>query len=288
MKLGFIGFGEVSYEMASGLKKEGLTDIVAYDPLQQDLKFSNLVNSRATNAGVRLLGTPTEVVKEAEIIFAAVPGSKALQAAIDVVSALYAGKLYVDVSTSSPQTKKNIAKAVESTGALFVDGAMMGGLSIYQHKVPTLVSGRGSDQYMALMAAYHMSLEKVSDNPGDAIAVKLVRSIYMKGIASLAVEMLEAAANLGVDSLVLKSISDMMDAASFEEMMDFLVCASAIHAERQVHEMVDVRDMLIEMGIEPIMTIATEQRLRWLASKDLKEKFSGKKPDSWQKVVDAW
>ena len=32
MILGFIGFGEVGFELARGLKQEGLTEIIAFDP----------------------------------------------------------------------------------------------------------------------------------------------------------------------------------------------------------------------------------------------------------------
>jgi len=211
-----------------------------------------------------------------------------LQAALAVQAALDGSKIYADVSTSSPQTKKKIAAAVEEKGAGFVDGALMDALSKYRHKVPTLVSGSGSDRFIRLMQPYNMALTKVSDTPGDAIAIKLVRSIYMKGLASLAVELLEAASKLGVEALVLKSIGESMNPFTFEDKMNSLVTASAIHAERQAHEMADVMAMLEEMGIEPTMTNATKRRLEWLASKKLKEKFQGRKPKRWEEVVKAW
>ena len=193
MKLGFIGFGEVSFEISRGLKTEGLQDIIAFDPLRNDPKFGSLVQDRAATAGVTLLKTPAEVVAVADVIIAAVPGSKALQAAESIVGELAKGKIYADVSTSSPTAKQKIASFIEPTGARFVDGALMGGLTLQQHKVPTLVSGSGASQFIQIMTPYHMALEKVSDKAGDAIAIKLIRSVYMKGVASLEVEMLEAA-----------------------------------------------------------------------------------------------
>lgn len=288
MKLGFIGFGEVAFEMSKGFGSEGLTGIVAFDPMSNDPKFGPLVHERSATAQVTLLGTPAEVIKAADVIIAAVPGSRAYQAAEMICSHLDSHKIYVDVSTSSPPTKQKIAALLSKTGAGFVDGALMGGLTLQQHKVPTLVSGSGADRFIELMTPFHMSLEKVSDKPGDAIAIKLVRSIYMKGIASLQVEMLEAASKLKVEDKVLASISNTLDSSPFVKMMNFLVTAGAIHAERQTHEMADCMVMLKDLGIEPIMTEATMLRLKWLSNKKLKDFFQGKVPAKWEDVVKAF
>jgi 3-hydroxyisobutyrate dehydrogenase-like beta-hydroxyacid dehydrogenase len=164
----------------------------------------------------------------------------------------------------------------------------MGGLSMQHHKVPTLLSGSGSDSFIRQLSPFGMSLTKVSDIAGDAIAIKLVRSIAMKGLAALAVETLAAATKLGVDTAVLRSIEDTLSAASFKETLDWLVTASAVHAERQIHEMNDVMLMMQEIGVEPTMTQGTTRRLEWLAAKNYKANFHGKKPREWQEVADCW
>ena len=288
MRLGFIGFGEVAYELSRGFKSEGIEGIVAYDPMKNDSRYGPLVKDRADAAAVTLLVAPGDVVRQADVIIAAVPGSHALQAAEAILADLNEAKLYADVSTSSPTTKRKIAALIAETGAGFVDGALMGGLTQLQHKVPTLVSGSGAENFISKMECCHMNLEKVSDKAGDAIAVKLVRSVYMKGVATLEVEMLEAAHKLQVEELVLDSIAHSVDAKPFKDMMNFLVTASAIHAERQTHEMADCMTMLRDLEIAPTMTEATMKRLQWLADKKMKEKFGGKVPARWQEVVAAW
>lgn len=285
LKLGFIGFGEVGHEMSSGFKKEGLTGIVAYDILQDDEKYGALVRGRAEETGVQLLSNWSEVVKYATVIIAAVQGSNAFSAALEAVKAMDSTKIYVDVSTSSPKTKKKINEIVQKTEGRFVDGAMMSMLITTQHKVPTLLSGNGSDSFMSIMAPYNMKLTKISDEPGDAIAIKLVRSIYMKGMSALAVEMLETASKLQVERRVLDSVSETLNAGPFEEVMNFLVTAGSVHAQRQAHEMEDVRSMMEELEIEPTMTKATAERLHWLASKNIKGKFQGKRPERWEQVI---
>jgi hypothetical protein len=160
----------------------------------------------------------------------------------------------------------------------------MGGLTQQRHKVPTLVSGSGADKFIGLMAPARMNLSKVSDKAGDAIAIKLVRSVYMKGIASLQTEMLEAAYKLQVQDLVIPSIAGSVE-KPFVDQMNFLVPAGAIHAERQSHEMADCMVMLQDIGIMPTMTEATMKKLKWLADKKLKDKFGGKPPAHVQEVI---
>ena len=288
MILGFIGFGEVGFELARGLKQEGLTEIIAFDPMSNDSRFGPLVLERAGEAGVALVNSPLEITAAADVIIAAVPGSKALPVALNIAASLRSWQIYADVSTSTAASKKKMAEAIESGGALFVDGALMGGLSMQHHKVPTLLSGRGSDAFIERLSPFGMNLSKVSDNAGDAIAIKLVRSIAMKGLAALAVETLAAATKLGVEDAVLHSIEDTLSAASFKETLDWLVTASAVHAERQVHEMHDVMLMMQEISVDPAMTKGTTHRLEWLASKNYKARFQGKKPREWQEIADCW
>lgn len=287
MKLGFIGYGEVSFEISRGLSSEGVQGIVAYDPMCGDSRFGPLVAERAALASVELLDSAAEVIAVADLVMAAVPGSKALTAAESCVGCLKAGQIYADVSTSSPTTKQAIAKMVEAAEALFVDGALMGSLPQQHHKVPTLVSGSGAESFIQLLQPYGMSLEKVSDKAGDAIAIKLVRSIYMKGIASLQIEMLEAATKLQVADKVLASIANTLDVNPFQKSLNWLVTAGAVHAERQSHEMKDCMTMLQDLSISPTMTQATAEHLRTLAGKRLKDRFGGKVPPRWEDVIAA-
>jgi len=285
MKLGFLGFGEVAFELSRGLGEEGLHGIIGYDPMQDDPKYGSLIRKRAEAARVTLLDAAGLLVNNADVIIAAVPGTFALQAAEGIVGELNDSKIYADISTSAPAIKKKIATLVAPTGAAFVDGALMGRLTAERHKVPILVSGSGSNRFIELLTPYGASLQKVSDMAGDAIAVKLVRSIYIKGIVSLQVEMLSAAMKLQVEDLALESISHTLNGAPFVTTMNVLLPAGAIHAERQFHEMEDCMVMLKELGIDPIMTEATTRHLRYLANKNLKDSFKGELPSAWEDIL---
>ena len=288
MRLGIIGFGEVGFEMAKGYKGEGLDGIIVYDVLQDHPVYGALVKERVEISGVTIVGSPEEVLQKSNVVIVAVPGSKALETARGLCGFLQKDTLYVDVSASSPAVKQGIWEEIKGREVTFVDAAMLGPLSVYQHKVPTLISGNGSDEFIRLMSSYGMDLEKISDTPGEATAIKLVRSIFIKGLPALMLEVLEAASVMKVDHLVLKSIAASMNASPFEQTINRLITGSSIHAERRVHEMESAIEMLESINVAPTMSTATRDRLKWLASKNLKEKFGGKAPKQWQEVVKAW
>jgi len=287
MKLGFIGFGEVGFEMSTGFKGAGVEEILAYDVMQNHEVYGPLVHERVEKSGVNLVTSPQEVFDKVNVVFVAVPGAKALETAKGLKPFLKSSTLYIDVSASAPAVKQSIWEEIKDTGVSFVDAAMLGSLPLYKNKVPTLISGSGSDLCLELMVPYGMDLEKVSETPGDATGIKFVRSIFMKGLPALLVEVLEAASTMKVDHLVLKSLAATMNACSFEQTLNRLVTGSAIHAERRAHEMKDVISMLEGIHVEPTMSKATSERLTWLASKKLKDKFGGKTPKEWKEVFEA-
>jgi hypothetical protein len=46
--------------------------------------------------------------------------------------------------------------------------------------------------------------------------------------------------------------------------------------------------LLKNLGVDPIMTEATVQRLKWSASLGLSEYFKGISPERYQEVIQAW
>ena len=141
------------------------------------------------------------------------------------------------------------------------------------------------NRLIALMTPYGMDITKVSENPGDASAIKLVRSIYMKGVAALYLELLEAAHEFNIEELVLDSISETMDSKSFKETMNRLVTGSSIHALRRSIELDGSIQMLEASNLNSVMSKAAKNKLERLATFNLKEKFKGQKPNHWLKKL---
>ncbi|WHY68953.1 DUF1932 domain-containing protein [Neobacillus sp. SuZ13] len=289
MKLGFIGFGEAAFEMAAGLKVHGLEKIAAYDPLWNHPVYGKLVRERAEQAQVKLENSLECLfnLEEINILIVAVPANKAYEVSETVKPYIKNELVYIDVSASSPNVKQNINDNIKEKGAYFVDAAMMGPLPVYKHKVPILASGKGTDAFIDFMSPYDMNITKVSENPGDASAVKLIRSIFMKGLPALLLEMLEAASEFNVEELVINSLSETMNAKTFEETMNRLVTGTSIHALRRSIELEGSIEMLESSNLSSVMSRAARDKLKLLAEINLKEKFQGKTPESWLDVITA-
>lgn len=288
MNLGFIGFGEAAFELACGLNEEGIQKMIAYDPLWDVQKYSELIASRSRIANVTLMESSEKVLKSVDVVIVAVPADKALVVSEKLMSYLKNESLYIDVSAANPDIKREISLNVNNRGGLFVDAAMMGPLPVYKHKVPILASGNGSDAFIKLASPYGMNIEKVGEVPGDATAAKLIRSIYMKGIVGLYIELLEAAQHFNVENLVINSLSETINGRTFEETMNRLVTGTALHATRRSIELGGTIDMLESAEIDSSMSRAAKAKIETLALLNLQEKYQGKKPDHWKDVIKAF
>lgn len=286
MKLGFIGYGEAAFELSYGLSQEGLKNMVAYDSLLNQDSFSQLVTERAKKANVSLKTSIKEVCLQSDIIIVAVPANKSLELSEKIAPFLSENKIYVDVSAAAPTIKEKINELVSTRNILFVDVAMMGPLPVYKHKVPMLVSGNGAENFINYMKPFHMKIKNVSPNPGDATTVKLIRSVYMKGLCALLFEMLEAARYFKVDSLVVESISETMDKTSFKQTLNRLVTGTYIHAERRAHELEGTVDMLKSNKIDSEMSESAKFKLQNISRYNSVSKQHSDPPTDWEEVID--
>ncbi|WP_053365772.1 NAD(P)-binding domain-containing protein [Bacillus sp. FJAT-27245] len=285
VSVGFIGFGEAASELAKGLSTEGITSITAYDVMMNHDVWGEKIKNKAAEIGIELAADAKEVLNRSEIVFVAVPANNALEVAQTVKNDLTPNTIYVDVTASTPKTKIEISTLITSVGCLFVDVAMLGSLPVYKHKVPIILSGSGANQFTDKMKKYGMDLVNVGKEPGTASAVKLIRSIFMKGVSALYIELLEAAYTYKVEDIVLKSVSKTMDAFNFEQTLNRLVTGNAIHAERRAIELNGSIEMLSEMELDSRMTCSARDKLEYFSKLNLKEKLNGDKPSNWKDVL---
>jgi 3-hydroxyisobutyrate dehydrogenase-like beta-hydroxyacid dehydrogenase len=287
MNIGFIGFGEAAYQISLGLAGEGLTGIRANDAMMDHEVMGKQVHNRAQKAGVTLVASAREVAQWADIVFAAVPSSFTLDVCNEIQDLLRPGQIYVDVSASTPATKQAIWAAIQNTGVLFVDAAMLGSLPKDKHQVPITASGNGAEQFKQLMTPYGMKITTAGEKAGAASAIKLVRSIFMKGIASLMIEMLQGADAYGVTDKVVDSLGASMDHIAFTSHLDRLVTGTALHCTRRAAELKGSIAMLAEAEISPEMTVATKHRLEALEPYEFAKRYVDQKPAGWQEIIEA-
>ena len=287
MNIGFIGYGEAAFNISLGLGQEGLSGIRATDAMMDHPVMGVQVRDRAGQAGVALVSSAAEVAQWADVLFAAVPSSFTLDVCREVKDCLRPGQLYIDVSASTPATKEAIWDLIGGTGVLFGDAAMLGSLPKDKHRVPITASGNGASKFREVMAPHGMEITLAGEKAGAASAIKLVRSIFMKGIASLMIEMLQAADAYGVSDEVVSSISKSMDGIPFTSHLDRLVTGSALHCTRRAAELKGSIAMLSEAELSPEMTTAAKHRLEALEPYEFAKKYVEKKPGGWQEIIQA-
>jgi 3-hydroxyisobutyrate dehydrogenase len=198
LSVGFIGFGEASFEMAKGLHSEGTIRLFAYDLKGQDPEIGIWIKKRAQEAGATYLESTEEVIRKTDVILSLVTPEACVAVAREAAPYLKPGQVYLDLTSSFPDDMKAIAVLVEPTGTKFTDGAMMGALPIYGHKVLIYVAGPYAQEAARILNQRGMNLQTVGKEPGQASAIKLILSISTKGLEALLVEMLLAAHPYGV------------------------------------------------------------------------------------------
>ena len=286
VRLGFIGFGEAACRFAQDLGAAGLPGIVAYSRSAAKAPPDDPGHARASAAGVELVPSLRALCERASLIVSLTPGSAAIPALRKVRRYLNAGHIYVDASTSSVKDMERAAEML-SGGARFVDAAVMDPVPIDGIKVLTVASGSHAEEFRALLAPYGMNIQVVGTKPGAASAMKLLRSILMKGLAALLLESLEGAQRYGIADALVADMARFIDGRPFEQLVKRWVCGTAIHAGRRIHETTESITLLRALGASTRMTRSTRGMLQEIADMGLRERFDAREPDTIAPVLDA-
>jgi 3-hydroxyisobutyrate dehydrogenase-like beta-hydroxyacid dehydrogenase len=287
MKLGFIGFGGAGYGLAKGLHQAGLTEILFYDRMQQTAPYAEVIRRHAAEIGALQAETVEGLLSRIDIVISCVTGTMAVSVAEEAAPFLGSAHLYADVNTAAPQVKEQVAGIVEKAGAAFVDAAMMGAVPTFLHRVPILASGTGAERFQKCMQPCGMNIRVIGEKAGQASAIKMFRSIFMKGLLSLFLEMLTATHRYGVDEIVLRSIAESLDGVPFPETARLQMTKGVVNAGRMAHEMEEVVATLEGMGLPAGMSRASMEKLRWCTGFGLRERFGGELPATLTEVLRA-
>lgn len=287
MTIGFIGFGEAGYHIAKGLRKVGAQNVFVYDVAVDDPARRPTIERRAADADVTLCDSLAKLAGRSEIIFSTVVSSVAIAAAKQAAPHLNERHFYVDLNSTSPAVKQEIAAIVAATGARFVEAAVMAGVPALGHEVPMLLCGEAVADLMQRLSCYGMCLEDFGAEIGRATATKMFRSIVVKGLEALFLECVLAASRYGVAERVLESVGTGYPGVDWNKLANYLIGRTAIHGERRAHEMEEVARTLEAMGIEPIMADAAARRILDATNAGLKARFGDKPPAGYDEVVQA-
>ena len=207
--------------------------------------------------------SPEEAVARADAVLSLNSADAAVVAARSAGSTLVAGQLYADLNSAGPQLKRELAELLEPTGALFADVALMATVPGRGLRTPALASGPGAELFAERIGGLGMPVEVVGPEPGQAAVRKLLRSVFMKGVATAAIEALTAATAADCEDWLRAEIAGALASAD-AALLERFETGSRKHAARRVHEMEDASALLRELGVEPRISDASAGWLKEL------------------------
>lgn len=283
--IGFIGFGEAANLIAEGLKKEGVVDIHAFDIHANHEHFGASIQERAKKLHIPLYNTLDALVENTDIIFCATSAKVAEAIANDVRPYLNDRKLYIDINATSPMTKEKIASYIEESGALFCDVAVMESVPLKKHRVPMLVSGSGAKRFQEFGQPFGMDLTYIGDKAGSSSAIKMFRSVFMKGLTMLLLETLQSSEKYGVTELIVNSLENTIQNMDLEDLANMLINRTVIHADRRVAEMDEVIQTLQSLQVNSLVSQSVKEKLSILVELNIREKLGHTVPKHYLDVL---
>ena len=247
-----IGLGEAGAEIAGDLVAAGCS-VRAFDP-----------RPMREVAGAELAASTADAVRGADLVLSLTTSDAARDAASTAAPALPPGAVYADLNTGSARSKREVAATIEDVGALFADVAVMAPVPGRGLRAPLLASGSGAARFAELLRPFGAQVDVLGPEPGMAAERKLIRSVFMKGLAAALLEGAAAARAAGCEDWFLADTRATLAAAD-ERLVDRLRQGSRAHAARRVHELDDAAELLGELGVRPHVTGAARAVLAELA-----------------------
>jgi 3-hydroxyisobutyrate dehydrogenase-like beta-hydroxyacid dehydrogenase len=210
---------------------------------------------------VRAAASAADAVRDADIVVSAVTAAASVEAAQSVKPHLAGTPIFLDINSVSPGRKQETAKLLGGA-ARYVDVAVLAPIHPARHRTPLLLAGPDAEAVAPTLHALDMRAAIAGAEIGAAAAIKMVRSVMIKGIEALTLECFLAAARAGVVDEVAASLKNNYPGLDWAKVIPYNLERMASHGERRAAEMEEVAATLRELGVEPLMTMATVKRQR--------------------------
>jgi 3-hydroxyisobutyrate dehydrogenase-like beta-hydroxyacid dehydrogenase len=264
LRVGFIGFGEVAYSLSKKLLQNNV------DVVSSTKGRSEKTKQLAIDSGVKIVNSYEKVAKLSDILISSTSPKTAL--AIAKNYGILSNGIFIDLNNISPKTTKKIATFFggNTSSADFVDGAIIGKVSSNNSTI--LVSGENSDK-IAILNSYGLNVKIISEKIGDASSIKMLRSIYTKGITAIIHETFQAAEHLDLSNELFETIA-ITESEDFIYKSKSRINSLATSKSRKSEEMDEVLDFLKsiydEDGLEfnSIMSEAVKNKFKSLKKFD--------------------
>ena len=256
MHIALIGLGEVGRCFADALFRAGHAISLC------EAKPSPAAVKLAQKLGLPIHPSAEAWLAEANWVFSCVTGSVSLAVTEQAAAHMREGAAIADFTTASPSVKREGAQAAAKRFVRYIDVAIMGGILINRERTPLLVAGEGVDDFKAVMETADGRVKTIEGGAaGDAMSLKILRSVFTKGMEALAVELLMSAERQGVRDKLYEQLLD-IDQTPLRDFIDMLVRTHVVHAKRRAHEVNDAQRELAAQGMPSAVLPGVEERFQ--------------------------
>jgi len=255
VRIAIIGCGEVGRTYAEAVAAQGRHQLVL-----NDSHPSPPAKEMAARLGLELHTTAGDWLGEVDRVWVCVTGDVAKNVCAAIVGHLNAGAVVVDLTTATPADKRDMAAQMSDCSHAYVDAVIMGAIGLTGVKTALLGAGPHSADALADLAELGAPVRSLPEaKPGDAAALKLLRTVLTKGLEALGVECLIAAEQQGVRNELYQVLGD-IDSAGLTHFLNAVVRTHILHAERRMHEIQRADAQLEQFGLPSLLMGASEQR----------------------------
>jgi 3-hydroxyisobutyrate dehydrogenase-like beta-hydroxyacid dehydrogenase len=176
-ELGYVGLGTMGGRVAQRLLNAG-----------HRMRGYNRTPERASwlvDQGLELCPTPRQVAEHSDIVFTMVTNTAALKAVVEgedgILAGLGKGKVYIDMSTSSPEYSRALSERVRQTGAAMLDVPVSGSVSTLEEGRLSLMAGGSRedfDKVLPVLKDIGPTVNYVGSN-GQAVLMKIAINLQL-------------------------------------------------------------------------------------------------------------
>jgi 3-hydroxyisobutyrate dehydrogenase-like beta-hydroxyacid dehydrogenase len=175
------------------------------------------------------------------------------------------GAWFLDFNSASPGAKRRAAVLIDGAGGRYVEGAVMTSVPPYRIKVPLLLGGGGARELAPLLVELGFNAGVASEELGTASAVKMCRSVMIKGLEATVIECFTTARAYGVEDAVLASLAETYPGIDWEKQGAYFFQRVIEHGRRRSEEVREVAETVREIGLVPWQAEGTAERQAWVA-----------------------
>ncbi|HTY76813.1 MAG TPA: NAD(P)-dependent oxidoreductase [Candidatus Bathyarchaeia archaeon] len=196
-RIGILGMGTMGGPMARRLVETGFT-VTGYEPNETRA-------AKAKADGVTLASSPAHVAEGSDMILSSLPDvatvRRAYEAADGAIAGARPGMIFIDVSTTDPESWREVAKAAKPKGVECLDAPVSGGpADAGSGKLIFLIGGEDAvlERCRPLLGALGHEIHHIGPL-GSGQIIKIVNNVMSVGNVAVAAEAMVLGVRAGLD-----------------------------------------------------------------------------------------